>query len=85
MKITNIIGNGLQIEADALLDCWNEEEAEMIGDLALQQQTDISYDPDENVLRINKNHIPLSDKPPTIKPTLKHNITEIRDNVYYYL
>lgn len=81
MKITNLIGNGLNIEDGTILKTWEYEEADsnLLEDINNLYHYDLDYDRYEQVLNINRIQLPLSESAP-----FKYHLREADKNIYFY-
>lgn len=81
MKITNLIGNGLNIEDGTILNTWEYEEADsnLLEDINNSYHYNLDYDRYEQVLNINRIQLPLSESAP-----FKYHLRESYPNTYFY-
>ncbi|QDW97563.1 hypothetical protein DWB88_13540 (plasmid) [Staphylococcus warneri] len=81
MKITNLIGNGLNIEDGTILNTWEYEEADsnLLEDINNSYHYDLDYDRYKQVLNINRIQLPLSESAP-----FKYHLRETDKQTYFY-
>lgn len=78
MKITKLIGDGLNIEDGMILSVWDYEEADSIL-LEYINHSELDYDRDKQVLNIDRNQLLLSESTP-----FKYDFREENSDTYFY-
>ncbi|GAA8616803.1 hypothetical protein oki184_17730 [Helicobacter pylori] len=78
MKITKLIGDGLNIEDGTILSVWDYEEADSIL-LEYINHSELDYDRDTQVLNIDRNQLLLSESTP-----FKYHLREENSDTYFY-
>ena len=78
MKITKLIGDGINIEDGTILSVWDYEEADSIL-LEYIHHSELDYDRDKQVLNIDRNQLLLSESTP-----FKYDFREENSDTYFY-
>ncbi|RNG65146.1 hypothetical protein [Staphylococcus aureus] len=78
MKITKLIGDGLNIEDGTILSVWDYEETDSIL-LEYINHSELDYDRDKQVLNIDRNQLLLSESTP-----FKYDFREENSDTYFY-